>query len=261
MHGWCVCVLEGMADIWDHADLVCPVGLLVISHLLTFKSNHLGLQSHFLCVCVCACVFAGRDVFNCLRSAGVRNRLYPTALWWRLSKGPDAVWILSKDLRGLECRNWTSAHTEELCVRLCVDYRRLRVQYTSAILNVPMLSITFWLSKGSGWSFLSCCFWLFICYLIFSNLSSGLLRQMEPGFKAGQIYFIKLVAVHPLALWKTSRRLTEKSDLSFFGLIKIRLTSRSDLYDHRHTGCVKYFIRQKYFSYKEHWFFSNRARI
>lgn len=56
MHGWCVCVLEGMADIWDHADLVCPVGLLVISHLLTFKSNHLGLQSHFLCVCACVCV-------------------------------------------------------------------------------------------------------------------------------------------------------------------------------------------------------------
>lgn len=170
----------------------------------------------FVRVCVCACVFAGRDVFNCLRSAGVRNRLYPTALWWRLSKGPDAVWIPSKDLRGLECRNWTSAHTEELCVPLCVDYRRLRVQYTSAILNVPMLSITFWLSKGSGWSFLSCCFWLFICYLIFSNLSSGLLRQMEPGFKAGQIYFIKLVAVHPLALWKTSRRLWLKKVICLF---------------------------------------------
>lgn len=260
MHGWCVCVLEGMADIWDHADLVCPVGLLVISHLLTFKSNHLGLQSHFLCVCVHVCLLA--ETFLTAWEVLVWETVYtPQPCGGASVKGRMLCESRLKTSEGWSVGTGPQP-TRRSCVSVCVWITdacvySIRVQYWMS----PMLSITFWLSKGSGWSFLSCCFWLFICYLIFSNLSSGLLRQMEPGFKAGQIYFIKLVAVHPLALWKTSRRLTEKSDLSFFGLIKIRLTSRSDLYDHRHTGCVKYFIRQKYFSYKEHWFFSNRARI
>lgn len=190
MRRWCVCVCV-CRRVWLTSRWPCvPCGSLGNQPPPYIQKQPLGTAVTFsVHVCVCVCLLV--ETFLTAWEVLVWETVYtPQPCGGASVKVPDAVWILFKDLRGLECRNWTSAHTEELCVRLCVDYRRLRVQCTSVILNVLMLSITFWLSKGSGWSFLSRCFWLFICYLIFSNLSSGLLRRMEPGFKAGQIFIL-----------------------------------------------------------------------
>lgn len=97
---------------------------------------------------------------------------------------------------------------------------------------------------------------LFLAVYFLPNIFEPLLWSSETngvGFQSWADLFYQISACLSVGSMKDEQEtVTEKSDSSFFGLIKIRLTSRSDLYDHRHTGRVKYFIRQKYFSYKDH---------